>query len=189
MSDAFFKYVSLKETLFSKLSYDENGRLLLGNVIVLIVPRRIFSTVQKSISDILGDGCAALVMYNAGYSIGYDVLSKVIEKFSNDIRSAFEFFITILTTRGWGELKIVEFDTDKNTYRVQVRSSYGEDLKPSRRAVCHFIRGLLTGSLQCLTDSRGKDVKLYSRETKCVAKGDPYCEFLIAEVKKFAKIT
>jgi len=185
MSDAFFKYVSLKETLFSKLSYDESGRLLLGNVIVLIIPRRIFSIVQRSISDMLGEGCAALVMYNAGYSVGYDVFAKTVKRFNNDTKSAFEFFITVLTTRGWGDFKIVKFNENDNTYYIRVSSSYGEDLFPSNRAVCHFIRGLLTGSLQCLVDLKEKGIKLYSREVKCIAKGDPYCEFLIAEVKKF----
>lgn len=51
MSEGFFKYVSLKGTLFSKLSHDRDGRLMLGSTVMLIVPRRVFSASEVDKGD------------------------------------------------------------------------------------------------------------------------------------------
>jgi len=186
LSEGFFRYVSLKETLFSKLSYDRDGRLMLGSTVVLIVPRRVFSAIQRSMREMLGEGCAALVMYNAGFGLGFEAFGKLSKRFGGDVRGAFEHFITILTTRGWGDFKLEEYDEGSETYRITVRSSYGEDLKPSGRAACHFLRGLLAGALQQAALLRGRDIKLHCVELSCIAKGDECCEFLVLPVEKAA---
>ena len=54
----------------------------------------------------LGEGCAALVMYNAGFGLGFEAFGKLGKRFGGDVRGTFEHFITILTTRGWGDFKL-----------------------------------------------------------------------------------
>jgi len=132
----------------------------------------------------LGEGCAALVMYNAGFGLGFEAFGKLGKRFGGDVRGAFEHFITILTTRGWGDFKLKEFDEGSETYRVAVRSSYGEDLRPSGKGACHFLGGLLAGALQQAALLRGRDVKLHCVELSCVTKGDKHCEFLVLPVER-----
>ena len=46
----------------------------------------------------------------------------------------------------------------------------------SDHAVCHILSGFLSGLMQAFL-SRFADVKVYSVETSCIARGDPSCGF------------
>jgi len=77
--------------------------------------------------------------------------------------------------RGWCIPEFVEFDEEKPRLVVRLRDLFecrlfkGRKNKPNS----HFMRGILAGILEELFG-----VKIKVKEEKCVAMGDPYCEFV-----------
>ncbi len=83
--------------------------------------------------------------------------------------------LRIFKSLGWLRGEIVKWDEEApeaiiRTYDLFECSLAGPKDKPNS----HLFRGLLTGLVSKLM---GKEV--IAMETSCVAKGDPYCEFLI----------
>lgn len=86
---------------------------------------------------------------------------------------------------GWGKLKDLSLDHHAKKLTVTLtRSEVAEDIlkygeKPAKKGVCHLLAGVFLGFME----GAFKNTEFMSRETKCTAKGDPYCEFKI-EPKK-----
>lgn len=88
------------------------------------------------------------------------------------------------TILGYGKIEIKKIDLDKGEAIVHVKkSAFGETYKrlygSSDEPVCNFLAGLVGGVGKELS---GKDV--VAEETKCIAKGDRYCEFVIEPKEK-----
>lgn len=96
---------------------------------------------------------------------------------------------------GLGEFKIIEMDKEKGKlvvhsnnslvgdfYSRRVKGDFVRETKErfkTNEPVDFFITGLLEGVVESIS---GKEVK--GKETKCIAKGDRYCEFIIEPKKK-----
>jgi len=62
------------------------------------------------------------------------------------------------------------------TYNGWDAESYMTAIGESDEPVCHFTRGFFAGAAGAL---KFKSENVEGVETKCVAKGDPYCEFVV----------
>jgi predicted hydrocarbon binding protein len=83
---------------------------------------------------------------------------------------------------GWGKFDIIKFDNNEVILSVRdspiaryILDKYGKQ----KHNTCSWIMGEQAGIISYFLD---KDVD--GTETKCLAKGDPYCEFVFREVKK-----
>ncbi len=79
---------------------------------------------------------------------------------------------------GWGKVKLIEYDLRRN--RIVLRLYNSIECKIFRKAdnlVSQFIRGHLSGLLSGLLKA---DVRVM--ESRCIARGDPYCEFHMEKV-------
>lgn len=80
--------------------------------------------------------------------------------------------------QGWGLAQVGEYDEEKAAVTVRVENNplaiaWGKSDVP----VCHFLRGYWAGAL---SEALEKDAQC--TETRCMSKGDPYCEFVLQRV-------
>ena len=80
---------------------------------------------------------------------------------------------------GFGQMEVVGIDTLALKATVRVYNSFECELGlGSGRPYSFFLRGILAGVLTALFNR-----KMKAEETKCIAKGDPYCEFIVKAEK------
>tara|TARA_Y100000310_G_scaffold59310_1_gene54664 strand:- start:6304 stop:6873 length:570 start_codon:yes stop_codon:yes gene_type:complete len=90
----------------------------------------------------------------------------------------------VMSIAGWGEFKVIKQDVVNKEFMWRIYgSTFAKQYGSSDHAVCNAVRGLFTGAAVFLL---GKDkIELDGVETKCLAIGSEYCEFVIKERKKF----
>ncbi len=90
----------------------------------------------------------------------------------NKMKSVFDIM-------GWGIFEYVKKEYDKNHHHFIVRlinnpiSEHGKKMFGKKSKVCNFLLGMHSAHIKIFF---GIDVKF--KETKCVTRGDQYCEFV-----------
>ncbi|WXG40328.1 MAG: V4R domain-containing protein [Candidatus Freyarchaeum deiterrae] len=80
--------------------------------------------------------------------------------------------------RGYGRLLSIEGTLESGKIKIRVHSSLAEKWDKSNKPVDVLIEGSLLGLVEEIT---GK--KWVCKETKCIAMGDDYCEFELAQIE------
>jgi len=165
----------VKDKIFNNLCYPitvDSGRQRM-----ILDDRNGLSFFIKEIHEKYGTGGEAFLYFlgkTRGEISGRIFRSKKItrEFLEEDLRS--------LQAAGWGIAELLDADLDKKFIRVRIYDLYesaafeGRSSKPR----CHFIRGYLEGLF-----SEFLGVELESNEVKCIAMGDPYCEFVFKKAE------
>ena len=116
------------------------------------------------------------VLYHTGYETGKKVAESYKDNFEVNLRLSLGKLLALITqSMGWGVLRAVVWDVDERVFILRVRDLWecklaGKSDKPNSQ----FYRGVLAG---VFTSIFGRE--MVALETKCIAKGDEYCEFLI----------
>ncbi|RLF17746.1 MAG: hypothetical protein DRZ82_09525 [Thermoprotei archaeon] len=119
----------------------------------------------------LGSGGLA-IMYHMGFEAGKAMAEKLGSYF-NDNERALRYILLYFESLGHGRFSIEEYEEGRYCRiiaRELIECMGVRSTKPNSQ-VC---RGILAGAISNLWN---KDVEI--TETKCIAKGDPYCEFVI----------
>ncbi len=143
----------------------------------LILIEHDFQEMIKGLYGKLGE-VAAVFLYHLAYSGGRFLAEYLSEKFGLKGR---ELLVEVLKTYqagGLGRVELVEYDPQATNIVLRLYDSIEcKIFKGSDKPVSQFIRGHLSGLLSGLLKA---DVRVI--ESKCIAKGDPYCEFYVEEV-------
>ncbi len=127
---------------------------------------------------------AYVILYEMGYRAGRAFAREVEEAFDMGKEDILRIIGALAIPRGWCIPEIVEWDEEAPRLVVRMRGLF--TCKPfagkRRRPTGHFMRGVLAGMVEELTGVRVK-----AKEVKCVAVGDPYCEFVVEKVEKWAR--
>ncbi|VVB51784.1 V4R domain protein [uncultured archaeon] len=114
-----------------------------------------------------------MLLYETGKKAGENWINRFSKEWKlNDhmfIEAAQNFYAEL----GWGKFDIKENNANELIIRVEnsfIARGYGE----SDAAVCHFLRGYNAGLAEVL-----KRKYLEACETRCAAKGDDCCEFVM----------
>jgi len=120
----------------------------------------------------IGPGFAGL-MYRAFFEAGRKMYDELYAKL---VRTR-EDFIKLLEARarllGWGVLEVVELTEDKAVFRVYDNIEC-MSLKGIEGAENSMLRGLIAGVLSGYWKTDVYHIR--PAETKCIARGDPYCQ-------------
>ncbi|NVM54161.1 MAG: hypothetical protein HWN66_10715 [Candidatus Helarchaeota archaeon] len=125
----------------------------------------------SSMYDLLGDSTNT-ILKKIGEDFGRKLFPAVQDKSETDPQTTFLFIIRNLEKLGWGAFWNAKIDEVSNKIVVEVHNSveaYNEGI-PS----CYHVNGILKGIAKGVL---GEDIII--RETKCTAKGDSNCEFVI----------
>ncbi|MEW6329112.1 MAG: 4-vinyl reductase, partial [Candidatus Micrarchaeota archaeon] len=80
--------------------------------------------------------------------------------------------------RGYGNIEILEYDEKKPYILLRVFNSSNAEGMKTEWPVCYDLAGMFAGAAEVVFDK-----EMYCMETKCIAKGDEFCEFEVYPVK------
>ncbi|MCI0512827.1 roadblock/LC7 domain-containing protein [candidate division KSB1 bacterium] len=156
-----------------------NGEVWLKNDMQLIFSKPVlWATIQGELIRLMGYDGAKAVLYEAGFRYGFEDAKSYLEYMAKSLNQPTPYFNDILyASMGWGIFQTMQFDLEKSRLHLRAwnraevnifKKLYGTQEHP----ICLLIQGFNAG-ICCTIFQR----KMRSIETKCVAKGDPYCEF------------
>ena len=108
-------------------------------------------------------------------SIASQTHEFLIQKYEEILKASLEYLKYLNLFKDYS---IKFFSLISNAASIKIYDSFECENVKSDKPVSHFLRGILGGIL--FTIFR-KEVTVY--ETKCIAKGDPYCEFEVKSKK------
>ena len=135
----------------------------------IIFCRGVYEALLKGMREKFGSAGEAILYYE-GFQIGYETCKNYvsIEHLIEDIK----FLHRIM---GWATIQEMRIDLEKKRAKIRVSRNFECELyRRSNKPYSYFYRGILAGLF-----SRIFKEEIRARETKCIAKGDPYCEFEI----------
>ncbi len=151
-----------------------------GKIPSVISARYEEAELQKEFKRIVGPAFKSIMYDMVGRLTTEDALGmtqrlaiKVFRLFSK--RKIGEMFLEQFYERGYGVAEIMEFDAKNGSGRMKVKNSFiATGYGKSKEPVCYSVAGIFAGAGDILFGKRTE-----CRETKCIAKGDPHCEFEI----------
>jgi hypothetical protein len=149
--------------------------LIAGNERVVVFRKSVYEALFNGVRKKFGSAGEAMLYYQ-GFTVGfkiYDEYAKTAD--SENLWDLVEVAKAVNMTLGWGIIDKIEIDAEKGVAQVRIHQSFECELgEETGKPYSQFYRGAIAG---LFTRFFGKDVNV--QETKCVAKGDPYCEFTI----------
>lgn len=136
---------------------------------------RTFQRLIQKCEKTFGTG-AVTIFYSEGMAVGEAGMEYSRSQIASD-EDLWTVLDKVVAVRGWGriiDMKISR-DDDRVAYVFQWKNTPIAYEERSNGPVCHFCRGVLVGWLQAYYGKKAVD----SKETRCEAVGDPYCEFEI----------
>lgn len=151
----------------------DNGGFSVINVPAVIISIETFVNFQKNAERILGCDGAAVLLYETGKKSGEKWINRFSKEWGLNDGRFIEAVQNFYAELGWGKFDISENNGKELIITVEnsfIARGYGK----SDAAVCHFLRGYNAGLAEVL-----KNQNLEACETRCVAKGDDCCEFVM----------
>lgn len=165
-----------KLLLHKQLTF-EKGRINLFGRPSSLLPTDSFVNIQKELAKMDKEN----IIYIAGKKSGrgwFEEMSRAYKLKGHDV---VEWGSNIVTLAGWGEAVIKKRDTEKKIIVFNLNNSTVVDLYgKSEGAVDHLFRGLLCGAMCFIFKA-----ELEAVESKCRAKGDSECEFIVQPKDNF----
>jgi predicted hydrocarbon binding protein len=131
--------------------------------------------VAKGIKRELGIEAGSNLLYHLGYGVGEE--TRRIYSDPRSITSVEDGIMLIrVLTRGSGWADLFEYEVSERRIILRFKELWECEIHKDKeeRPVGSYMRGILTGYFQKLLKR-----PITTKETKCIAKGDPYCEFQI----------
>lgn len=131
----------------------------------------------EKVFSMFGSG-AATILYNMGLKTGVSAAETVMRKYGLRGRRALDVVLKQVIAKGWAVPEIEVFDEKRKEAVVRAFElfeclPFKGKLKEPRS---HLARGYIAGVFKAIF---GVDFTVV--ETECLAKGDPYCRFMVTQ--------
>ncbi len=134
-----------------------------------------FATIHKRFEEIFGEGPAAFIMFEAGRVCGKRSIERLADVTKVIGRRLLIEVERLKKDEGWCLMDFGKLNLKTGKGVIIVKDSFEAlGYGSSQRPICQFLRGFLSAVISYVLK---RDVVLM--ETKCLAKGDPYCEFTL----------
>ncbi len=182
----------LRKVIGFKSMKHKDGKFYLWDVPCSIVPLFSLAYLQKMLENRYSDNEAAEIMFNMGAlqtEVGSDLISERFgyAKTYADKTQLLRFITEQTQVAGNGTYEWKHIDEKNKVFIVRGSCPQGEYYKRMfglrKDPVDHFMRG--EGSVMIRKVFGIKDA--FCIETKCVVRGDSYCEFMIKPLSKWDK--
>ena len=156
----------------------DDSHVLLSNTIIAELHRQLFSS--------LGFEGAARIIYESTKKGTREVQRNLIRAYrvtlkgEDDLSNRIARLPLYIQTYGHGKGKTIE--RGKEFVFEVIDSSVAQYLKESQlgRPVCHFLAGFFAGMAEAYAELIEPATAYSCVETKCIALGDPHCEFRLS---------
>jgi predicted hydrocarbon binding protein len=173
MFEVLEKLLALRQVSFEK------GRISIFQQPTSMMPSQSFVSMLKELEKENKEN----VIYRAGKDAGEKWFNAMKTKTKLSVDEVEKWGSNIVTLAGWGEAVIKEMKRDQSYMVYNLNHSVTAELYgKTDHCVDHLFRGLVAGAAK-VTFKQDVDCV----ETKCVAKGDSVCEFVIQPKQKFDK--
>lgn len=142
---------------------------------VMLISQDSFQRMLSAMGQMLGSG-ESVIAYQEGETLGSIYAGGLRSLIKGDLRRFLVQLAKLYGATGVGRCKFVEINFDLMHFVVQFTDSIECQGKRTTKPNSQWIRGHLTGGATVTLDTPMK-----CEETKCVAMGDPYCEFHISK--------
>ncbi|MEM3458794.1 MAG: V4R domain-containing protein [Candidatus Bathyarchaeia archaeon] len=141
----------------------------------VIFRRSVYEALFNGVRRKFGSAGEAMLYYE-GFAVGFEIYDRYMKAAnSENLEDIVEVAKAVNMTLGWGIIDKIRIDVEKRAARVRIHQNFECELSENNgKPYSQFYRGAIAG---LFTRFFKKDVKV--QETKCIAKGDPYCEFTI----------
>jgi predicted hydrocarbon binding protein len=160
------------------LNLTPEQRLMLDSVPMVLMPRWFFVAIKRQVEELCAPETARQVYYRAGWEGATKWVQAQMDQAGLSGRDVLEQYMNSASLRGWGKLKVTEYDEDAARVVVTLaNSAVAEEIGQTDRAVCDHLPGSIAGAFHAILQRAGRPKKLSGRETNCLAKGDDHCRF------------
>jgi len=129
--------------------------------------REIFSR----LSEIFQTG-AKVIFFEAGKAAGERFVEDTPEVMKADKKLFLETVVQRFMDAGLGRIEMVEFDFEEAEVKFRIWDNFFAELCGEESACCNCVEGFVSGIYEQIIRKAPKIQK-----TKCVEKGDSYCEW------------
>jgi predicted hydrocarbon binding protein len=144
-----------------------------GERCIIITQARI-EEICTRLSEIFQSG-AKVIIFEAGKAAG----KRFLEETSDITKVDKQLFLKTVSQRftdaGLGKIEIVEFDLEQAEVKFRIWNNFFAGLDCEKPMYRSCIEGFVSGMYEQIMRKTPKIQK-----TKCVAKGDPYCEWHVS---------
>lgn len=160
------------DELIKSMSFNELGQISLRGWNHVITPVQTFILAFKNMEKVHNYEEQQQILFNYGLTVGIGaaLLIKTESGLSN--KQLVKEVLKYNTLAGWGRTLSIEGSIDEGKIKLTGVSTIALSYGHSDHPVCTFVGGAIAGILQIATKKEWT-----CRETKCMAKGDEYCEF------------
>jgi len=150
--------------------------VLHGNSRATIMPLEVFGALWKGLEHILKPSGLSVVLYSAGKCVGEETIKQLIDMYNLEGREILLALLQANQATGWGIGEIADLDFQTSVADIVVYDCFEAVAWQNKKTneTCNWTRGYFAGSLSTVFHNAVEAI-----ETKCLASGDPYCEFKI----------
>ena len=164
----------VKKLMFARQISFEEGKIMLLNNPMLIMPVDTYVSLTKAIRDELGRKRGDDLIYKAMKKSAITYLNVLKKGFSMSKVDMIKWAANSVTLAGWGKVAVTSVDGQVGKAVIRVTgSTVGAGLGKDNESTDILLAGFFAGGESAVF---GKNVDV--KEVKCTAKGDPYCEFI-----------
>ena len=157
--------------------------LTMGGIRAGIMAFPVHKGLIRGVREHFGSG-GAVFLYYAGFEIGKEI-GKAAHGIgrrlgvTDSLRIMRGIIGPLHDAAGWGLSELIEFRAEPFYMDIKVYNSFECELGlGAGEPYSHLMRGFIAG---CVAELFG--VKVNVEEVRCIAKGDPYCEFIVKAEK------
>jgi predicted hydrocarbon binding protein len=144
------------------------------NLHVIVFPSVFVLGIWSGLHEILGKNLGPMVITSFHRDTGRMIVQVGKRNFKLEDKYAFEFYFWLISAIGWGEIKKFELDAEKmeGTWQIEYKGSLPKNA-PKDAPLHDNFRGEIIAAAE-----EAFQVAIEVKETKCMALGDPLCEFV-----------
>ena len=148
--------------------------ILHGKRRALVMPVDLFKSLFEEVSKILTPSGFAAVFYNAGKKSGFFFAEFLKKEFNlKTIEEQIAVLKQAVRAIGWGIVEDENIDMETLSGSIRIRYNIESSIwGKSSDNVCHWTRGFIAGYVSAVYK-----IDLEAVEVKCLASGNPCCEF------------
>jgi hypothetical protein len=137
----------------------------------LIVYQEGLENIFKGLSQIFKAGLEVILLESSREG-GRHIADLTRKGGKTDIKSSLSLYTKRFSQIGMGKLEISELNLEEARMIARVWNNIFAEMRYEESTYCDYIAGLLSGIYEKLLHASPR-----VKETKCIGRGDPYCEF------------
>jgi predicted hydrocarbon binding protein len=137
----------------------------------IIITQARMKEIFSRLSAIFQSG-AKVIFFEAGKAAGERFVEDTPEVMKADKRLFLETIVQRFMDAGLGKIEVLEFNLEEAEVKFRIWNNFFAELCDEEPSCCNCVEGFVSGIYEQIIHKAPN-----IQQTKCVEKGDPYCEW------------